>query len=115
MEPSKSYSGHSQHSQQYPTSPRIPSRNNSTRTNDERERRERELREREREKKLLREREKEKERMLREREKAAAQVSAGAPPKKKPEQRASTMTDAQVMEKLRMYFNVTYGYCLIIF
>ncbi|CAO3617913.1 unnamed protein product [Cunninghamella blakesleeana] len=105
MEPSRSYSGHSQHSQQYPTSPVIPTRNNSTRTNDERERRERELREREKEKKILREREKEKERMLREREKAAAQVSAGAPPKKKPEQRASTMTDAQVMEKLRAIVN----------
>ncbi|KAI9303043.1 kinase-like domain-containing protein [Cunninghamella echinulata] len=118
MEPSKSYSGHSQYSQQqYSPSSITPVRNNSTRTNDERERRERELREREREKKLLREREREKEKererererekehMLREREKAAAQVSAGAPPKKKPEQRVSTMTDAQVMEKLRAIVN----------
>lgn len=50
----------------------------------ERELRERELRERE-----IRERE---------REKAAAQVST---PKKKVEQRISTMTEAQIMEKLR--------------
>ncbi|KAG1518767.1 hypothetical protein G6F48_011414 [Rhizopus delemar] len=43
------------------------------------------------------ERERERERILREREKAAAQVSS----KKKVEQRISTMTEAQIMEKLR--------------
>ncbi|SAM08969.1 hypothetical protein [Absidia glauca] len=62
--------------------------------------REREVREREREKERQREREREKERERqkeREREKAAAQVST----KKKVEQRISTMTEAQIMEKLR--------------
>ncbi|KAG1217337.1 hypothetical protein G6F35_009247 [Rhizopus arrhizus] len=46
---------------------------------------------------MERERERERERILREREKAAAQVSS----KKKVEQRISTMTEAQIMEKLR--------------
>ncbi|KAG1460458.1 hypothetical protein G6F46_005630 [Rhizopus delemar] len=46
---------------------------------------------------MEKEREKERERILREREKAAAQVSS----KKKVEQRISTMTEAQIMEKLR--------------
>ncbi|KAL1931357.1 hypothetical protein VTP01DRAFT_9499 [Rhizomucor pusillus] len=65
----------------------------------EREReRERELRLREREKERQREKERERERMLREREKAAQQVSQ---PKKKVEQRISTMSEAQIMEKLR--------------
>ncbi|CAO3586766.1 unnamed protein product [Absidia cylindrospora] len=62
--------------------------------------REREVREREREKERQREREREKERERqkeREREKAAAQVST----KKKVEQRISTMTEAQIMDKLR--------------
>lgn len=47
------------------------------------------------------ERERERERILREREreKAAAQVSS----KKKVEQRISTMTEAQIMEKLRKF------------
>ncbi|CAO3639009.1 unnamed protein product [Cunninghamella blakesleeana] len=66
----------------------------------EKEKRERENREREREKERQREREREKERERqkeREREKAAAQVST----KKKVEQRISTMTEAQIMEKLR--------------
>ncbi|KAL0083740.1 kinase-like domain-containing protein [Phycomyces blakesleeanus] len=71
----------------------------------ERELREREREAREREKERQRwEREKEKEmererlHREREREKAAAQVSA---PKKKVEQRISTMTEAQIMEKMR--------------
>ncbi|KAI7856391.1 kinase-like domain-containing protein [Circinella umbellata] len=119
-EPSKSYStSHHQHQQQQQqyhssSSQRTPVRTSSATTYDDsrmmyerekermmREReRERELRAREREKQLMREREKEKERerMLREREKAAAQVSK---PKKKVEQRISTMTEAQIMEKLR--------------
>jgi protein-serine/threonine kinase len=62
--------------------------------------REREVREREREMERQREREREKERERqkeREREKAAAQVST----KKKVEQRISTMTEAQIMDKLR--------------
>ncbi|KAG1144943.1 hypothetical protein G6F37_007427 [Rhizopus arrhizus] len=46
---------------------------------------------------MEKERERERERILREREKAAAQVSS----KKKVEQRISTMTEAQIMEKLR--------------
>ncbi|CAO3593384.1 unnamed protein product [Absidia cylindrospora] len=114
MEPSKSYSGHHHHQQQqqqqrhhYP-SPRTPTRTSSTSTYDdrnhlyERERRDRELVEREKEKRMLRE----KERMLREREKTAALVSGGgAPPKKKAEQRISTLTEAQVMERLRAVVN----------
>ncbi|KAI7865580.1 kinase-like domain-containing protein [Spinellus fusiger] len=74
----------------------------------ERDRMERERQERERERKereLQREREKERqerdrmerERQEREREKTAAQVSS----KKKVEQRISTMTEAQIMDKLR--------------
>jgi protein-serine/threonine kinase len=76
----------------------------------ERERLEVELRERERklkeqerirdqqmQKERERERQREQEIREREREKAAQQVSA---PKKKVEQRISTMTEAQVMEKL---------------
>ncbi|KAI8096888.1 kinase-like domain-containing protein [Halteromyces radiatus] len=108
MEPSKSYN--TDHSR-YPPSMRTPVRTNSTHVHDERsaiferERREREMREREKEKRMLREKEKEKERMLREREKTAALVSAGAPPKKKVEQRISTLTEAQVMEKLRAVVN----------
>ncbi|CAO3588164.1 unnamed protein product [Absidia cylindrospora] len=123
MEPSKSHTGHhhqqqqqhhhhQQERQQYPTS-RTPSRSNSTHIHDERnnmyerERRERELLEREKEKRRLREKEKEKEkeRMQMERDKAAALVSAGAPPKKKTEQRISTLTEAQVMDKLRTVVN----------
>lgn len=111
MEPSKSHTGYPQHQQQqrqqqYPPS-RNPARSSSTQVHDERnnmyerERRERELLEREKEKRLLREKEKEKERMQQEREKTAAMVSAGAPPKKKVEQRISTLTEAQVMDKLR--------------
>lgn len=61
--------------------------------------RERELRAREREKeRQLREKERERLQREREREKAAQQVST---PKKKVEQRISTMTEAQIMEKLR--------------
>ncbi|KAI9245889.1 kinase-like domain-containing protein [Phascolomyces articulosus] len=119
-EPSKSYGTSHPHHHQYPhsSSQRTPVRTSSATTYDDsrmmherekermmREReRERELRarerEREREKQMMREREKEKERerMQREREKAAAQVST---PKKKVEQRISTMTEAQIMEKLR--------------
>lgn len=52
------------------------------------------------EKEKERERERERLHREREREKAAAQVSS----KKKVEQRISTMTEAQIMEKLRMYF-----------
>ncbi|KAI8992270.1 kinase-like domain-containing protein [Pilobolus umbonatus] len=57
-------------------------------------------REREKERQREREREKEREKEIRdrEREKAAQQVST---PKKKVEQRISTMTEAQVMEQLR--------------
>lgn len=55
-------------------------------------------REREKERQREREREREKEIRDREREKAAQQVST---PKKKVEQRISTMTEAQVMEQLR--------------
>ncbi|KAI8069203.1 kinase-like domain-containing protein [Gongronella butleri] len=64
----------------------------------ERERAERDRREREREVERQRERERERERQKeREREKAAQQVST----KKKVEQRISTMTESQIMEKLR--------------
>ncbi|ORZ03684.1 kinase-like domain-containing protein [Syncephalastrum racemosum] len=64
--------------------------------------RERELRAREREKERReREKQKERERMQREREKATAQMTAAPAPKKKVEQRISTMTEAQIMEKLR--------------
>ncbi|ORZ21327.1 kinase-like domain-containing protein [Absidia repens] len=60
--------------------------------------RDHETREREREMERHREREKERDRQIeREREKAAAQVST----KKKAEQRISTMTEAQIMDKLR--------------
>ncbi|KAI8060913.1 kinase-like domain-containing protein [Gongronella butleri] len=99
MEPSRSHG---------PTSPTLPrshthSRTNSSHGYDDRTAamQERERRERER-----RQREKEKERMMREREKAAAQMSVGTPaPKKKVEQRISTLTEAQVMEKLRSVVN----------
>ncbi|KAI9323575.1 kinase-like domain-containing protein [Dichotomocladium elegans] len=66
--------------------------------------RERELRAREREKERMM---REKERLLREREKAQQQMTSGAngvsqaPAKKKVEQRISTMTEAQIMDKLR--------------
>lgn len=52
------------------------------------------------EKEKERERERERLHREREREKAAAQVSS----KKKVEQRISTMSEAQIMEKLRNYF-----------
>ncbi|SAM07783.1 hypothetical protein [Absidia glauca] len=114
MEPSKSHTGYPQQQQQqrqqYPPS-RNPARSSSTQVHDERnnmyerERRERELLEREKEKRLLREKEKEKERMQQEREKTAAMVSAGPSPKKKVEQRISTLTEAQVMDKLRTVVN----------
>lgn len=63
------------------------------------------------EKEKERERERERLHREREREKAAAQVSS----KKKVEQRISTMTEAQIMEKLRMYFNCIFRmYCLCV-
>ncbi|KAI8342345.1 kinase-like domain-containing protein [Chlamydoabsidia padenii] len=87
---------------------KVPVRQSSISTYDsdkydrEKQQREREYleREREREKERQREREREKERERhkeREREKAAAQVST----KKKVEQRISTMTESQIMDKLR--------------
>ncbi|KAI8343625.1 kinase-like domain-containing protein [Chlamydoabsidia padenii] len=108
MEPSKSHTAYSsqQQRQHYPPT-RNPARSSSTHIHDERsnmyerERRERELLEREKEKRLLQENE----RRQQEREKAAAMVSAGPSPKKKVEQRISTLTEAQVMDKLRTVVN----------
>ncbi|OAD73889.1 hypothetical protein PHYBLDRAFT_112298 [Phycomyces blakesleeanus NRRL 1555(-)] len=71
---------------------RIPKHSSSATTYEDRVQYERE---REQE---MREREREREREIREIQKAAAQVSA---PKKKVEQRISTMTEAQIMEKMR--------------
>ncbi|ORX50534.1 Pkinase-domain-containing protein [Hesseltinella vesiculosa] len=96
MEPSRS------HGPVSPTSPRTPTRSNSSYQTDERSA----LYDRERRERERRLREKEKERMMREREKAAAQMSVGTPPpKKKVEQRISTLTEAQVMDKLRSVVN----------
>ncbi|KAI8891453.1 Pkinase-domain-containing protein [Backusella circina FSU 941] len=111
-EPSKSYGTSNQH--------RVPARTTSISTYDERinqerekleiemRERERQIREQQREKERMREQQREKERQRererereiieREREKAAQQVSA---PKKKVEQRISTMTESQIMDKLR--------------
>ncbi|KAI8638855.1 kinase-like domain-containing protein [Parasitella parasitica] len=64
----------------------------------EKQLREQQMREQEMEKQRLREEEREREHREREREKAAETVSS---PKKKVEQRISTMTEAQVMDQLR--------------
>lgn len=61
------------------------------------------------EKEKERERERERLHREREREKAAAQVSS----KKKVEQRISTMSEAQIMEKLRKVYKHVYLFIII--